>query len=57
MPGESAAGDETSSRAAASGRAWQVHVQAGPYEASTGPGGLRLGWGFSQYLNWADVKV
>ena len=57
MPGESAAGDETSSRAAASGRAWQVHAQAGPYEASTGLGGLRLGWGFSKYLNWADVKV
>lgn len=57
MPGESAAGDETSSRAAANGRAWQVHAQAGPYGASTGLRGLRLGWGFSQYLNWADVKV
>lgn len=40
MPGESAAGDDTSSRAAANGRAWQVHAQAGLYGASTG-----LGWG------------
>ncbi len=46
MLGESAAGDETSSRAAASGRAWQVHAQAGPNGASAGPGVYDLVGGF-----------
>lgn len=56
MPGESAAGDETSSRAAVNSRAWQVHAQAGPYGASTGLGCLRLGWGvFSvSKLGWCE---
>ncbi|KAK1881928.1 HMG2-induced ER-remodeling protein 1 [Dissostichus eleginoides] len=36
MPGESAAGDETSSRAAASGRAWQVHAQAASSRGNNG---------------------
>lgn len=40
-PGESAAGDEMSSQAAAvNHRAWQVHAQAGLYGASTGLGGF-----------------
>lgn len=66
MPGESAAGDETSSRAAANGRAWQVHAQAGPYGASTGLGGFtawlgvfsvsKLGWCESMTGHWKPQK-
>lgn len=50
MPGESAAGDETSSRAAANCRAWQVHAQAGPHGASAG---LR---GFTAWLGVFSVS-
>lgn len=58
MLGESAAGEETSSRAAANHRAWQVRALAGPDEASVGLEGVCAAWwGFSQPLNGAGVKV
>lgn len=41
-------------RTAGLGRCMPRQVRMGPLLAW---GGLRLGWGFSQYLNWADVKV
>lgn len=49
--------DKQESSSSERSRAWQVHARAGPYGASAGLRGLRLGWGFSQYPNRADVKI
>lgn len=57
MPGESAAGNETAAeeqQTVGLGRWRPRHVQKGPLLAW---GRLQLGWGFSQSLNWVDVKV
>lgn len=41
-------------RAAGLGRCMPRHARMGPLLAW---GGLQLGWGFSPYPNWVDVKV
>lgn len=73
QPSEGAADAETSTEAECRGNLLQGTRQAAeqqrtaglgrcmPGQVRMGPllawGGLRLGWGFSQYLDWADVKV